>query len=234
MKMKIKASLALLSAITCTSSVFAQESSDVVVRSKSERVVYEDTSEFHRLNKSANINVQLLGIGPGFTSATMVSGGLFINPKSLILLEAGTGKNSFGSGSLNSKYELKTVNFGAHYKRFVGNTFYIKGGAEYTNVKADYSYESKFLTSTSKVRRELEGNLTTASFAIGNQWQWENFTLGCDWFGISAPIASSTTKKNVETTFSDNYDNEAIDADEKTLFKDVSFQAVKFYIGASF
>lgn len=77
------------------------------------------------------------------------------------------------SRALEGNGDLTSIN----YKRFFGNSFYLKSGLYYKNLKTkidlDDFYESKDRTE----RLQAIG----LDFRIGNQWQWDYFTIGVDW-----------------------------------------------------
>jgi hypothetical protein len=98
------------------------------------------------------------------------------------------------------------------YKKFTGNSFYIRSTLFYREMNIDE------VDDTDYVFRDLG-----IGFSIGNQWQWKYFTLGCDWIGINTRLATlhyEDTKRS------------------KALFKTngYSFTAnvLNFYIGYSF
>lgn len=171
------------------------------------------------------------------TYSAGLTGAYFLNSRSLIQVEYLSSNNS--SSFLSSTYETKHKTISAYYKRFAGNSFYWKTGLDYSQLRYTDTYD--YWYSVGNVRRELEGNLVTASFVIGNQWQWDTFTLGCDWIGVSLPVTSDTTKKmatRIEDgdviTEPDDYDKRRLDDDEKQAFKEVRLQALRFYLGFSF
>jgi hypothetical protein len=43
-----------------------------------------------------------------------------------------------------------------------------------------------------------------ADFAIGNQWQWRHFTLGCDWVGVSVPFYTQVTESDASVIAGDH------------------------------
>lgn len=58
------------------------------------------------------------------------------------------------------------------YKKFINNSFYYAPEVFYLNYLEDRDGEDLKLTGIG------------AGIRVGNQWQWKNFTLGCDWFGM--------------------------------------------------
>lgn len=60
-----------------------------------------------------------------------------------------------------------------------------------------------------------------AGIRIGNEWQWENFTMGCDWIGINKTIIKLHSTGNAGI----------INAPIK---QSTSFALLSFYLGYSF
>ena len=125
---------------------------------------------------------------------------------------------------------LKTNSVGIHAKKFMSNSFYINGGIDYTTMKYDNDYI--FTTSSIKDAYGFEANMISASFVIGNQWQWDTFTLGCDWVGMTLPISHNVTSEYADTSYSTakRYNKE----DQDTLLVNGSPQLLRFYVGATF
>lgn len=86
------------------------------------------------------------------------------------------------------------------YKRYLGNSFYVAPELFYLrsheeingfwgNVFDQYKYASYTSLGT--------------GLRIGNQWTWENFTLGCDWIGIGHRFGTfrKDTSKLQDTTY---------------------------------
>lgn len=99
------------------------------------------------------------------------------------------------------EYEKGTL-IKASSKVFTGNSFYLDGGLFYMESKENRikvlgfssSQDTYDLTEYKKIGGQLR---------IGNQWQWENFTLGCDWIGFGVEVAdlgSKGPRKNEDAT----------------------------------
>lgn len=210
---------------------------ETIVIRKEPAVIYQNTSSYYRINKKLNINAQLFGGGPVKTSGPGLSVGYFIDRNSLVLLELTNGQTSyFLSNSWADNYEfnekIKSTSLGVHFKKFTGNSFYWKIGLDYSRLTAENSYKKWSFTGTNY--STLEGNLLTASLSLGNQWQWENFTLGCDWIGIASPITQSISKRDLSGSDIESLDERRLDDLEKDLFKNSNVIALRFYVGASF
>ncbi len=192
--------------------------------------VYRDSSAFNRINKSFSINYIALGLGPSRSGTIGLNLGFFLDRNSLIDLEVVNGRPLYTSWFTSSEYDIKTNSFGVHYKHFAGNSFYYRIGVDYRNV--DYTYISRdIFTSAELSRSRFKGSSVTATVLIGNQWQWENFTLGCDWIGAAVPITSQTDSESVTGT-SPNPNNLA--DDKNNLLNTTASLALRFYLGASF
>lgn len=102
------------------------------------------------------------------------------------------------------------------FKQFSGNSFYIQPFAYYRDVK-EFEKESFFgsIENRSYTIRDVG-----VGIKIGNQWQWKNLTLGCDWFGINRQV-SRLEEEGDEGFLSFN--------DDRT-----QFTLLNLYFGASF
>ncbi len=218
--------LVLMLSVVCTN-VFADETPVVVVPKPTEDInTGHITSAENRKNKSYFLAGQVAGVGPSESYDNLGSslfGGLYIDPNSLVLLDYTKGYGP--TLCLWCSESIKTNSVGLSYKHFTANTFYFRAGADYRTV--DYSYLS---SSNSSNQYKFKGESVTASFSIGNQWQWENFTLGCDWVGYSLPVYSRiyTESSTGSPTLS------SISDDQDRYVKNGTFSFVRFYLGATF
>jgi len=80
------------------------------------------------------------------------------------------------------------------FKQFSGNSFYVQPFAFYRKHSEE---DSLFLFSSDKRFHEIED--AGLGVKIGNQWQWDNLTVGCDWFGVGRRVVTidETGDKNV-------------------------------------
>jgi hypothetical protein len=173
-----------------------------------------------------NIDHQLLA-GMGSSVAPTWGGSLAyayqFDRKNAIQIEA-----SSGDYPLILLANLKTTMTGVHYKRYVGNSFYFRTGLDARSI----ILEDRGLFSVNSGREFGRTTDLTAAFVIGNQWQWETFTLGTDWVGVNVPI----------TNLSQNIDYSGLNANDKAEIKKswdklgqvTSVQYLRFYLGASF
>lgn len=94
----------------------------------------------------------------------------FIDEKRLVGLDLKVGVQS----EEDSERDQRETSIGVNYKHFLGNSFYLNPKIFYLN--------------WSNPREGFpESNLTTlgAGLVLGNQWQWERFTLGFDWLSLN-------------------------------------------------
>lgn len=185
---------------------------------KSSSTLLKDSSEQNRLGKKWTLQGQLFGAGPTGSSEKALIAGYFLNANSLMQTELGL--SSVGDVAYSSP------RIGLHYKRFFGNSFYAKVGVDYRYV--DYQTTNGYTGGD----ENFQGQSLAAGLVVGNQWQWDSFTLGCDWIGYSLPFASNVI---VENYASNNplHREELQDAQKKYL-ENGAAQALRFYVGYTF
>lgn len=201
------------------------EEAPVLIKKASTEVV-ENSSEHNRMGKKWTAQWQLFGAGANGTSQSALIGGYYLDRNSLVQLEAGGGGMTSSGIFMNSRFELSGTSYGIHYKRFLANSFYFKTGVDYRSVSYSYNY------SYTNALEAFEGNSFALSLVIGNQWQWDNFTLGCDWIGFSAPFASETT--SVTYAGNDSFYRDEIERAKQDYLKNGFAQGLRFYIGYAF
>ncbi|MBX2995101.1 MAG: hypothetical protein KF681_09770 [Bdellovibrionaceae bacterium] len=189
-------------------------------------------SEQNRADKKFQVTAQIVGLGPSIISSSGLQGSMFLDPNSQIMIEATSGSGRpLLNGLFGSDYEYRASSFGVHYKRFVANSFYWRGGVDYRTSSVDYKYTSWVGNPDSTYK--FSGNSVALNFQIGNQWQFDGFTLGCDWVGYSMPIASNVTSEEVNST-DEAYYRRRMKDDQDDFLKNGHFNLVRFYLGASF
>ncbi len=206
---------------------------DYVVSPDETEVIAHDSSAYNRLDKTVDLDVILFGIGPSLSLTTGIDVGYFLSRNSLLILEATSGKlgaSISASGSqIGASSDLKTSSIGLHFKHFSGNSFYYRTGIDYR--RAEYSYT--FTNGSAIDFERFKGSSGAVDFQIGNQWQWSNFTLGCDWIGLSLPFASAISDEQLSGT-APAYYADWLKNDEDTFVKKLTLNLLRFYLGASF
>lgn len=190
-----------------------------------EKLVERDSSAFHRLDKSYTVQAHLFGFGPGPVSGHGLTAGIYLSPDQVVQFETYGGQSEWYNAT-GSRVESRTL--GVYFKQFSGNSFYFKGGVDYTTVNQTYIYS----WTTTESGYSYRGSKFAATFVIGNQWQWERFTIGCDWLGWSVPITSNSN--NEQTWGNNSYQNEDLRRSKDSFLQNGFPLALHFYLGASF
>ncbi len=202
------------------------EPENVLVVKAEPQVVYEGSSEHNRMNKMYVLTGEM-----GFSVAPMGSGGVNAG---YYLDRNSVAQASYAGGSLKlTDFNIRTKTGSVLYKRFLGNSFYLRAGPGYREIELQYDnwLSSPYFKSNGFKDVGVSRSLV-ADVAIGNQWQWENFTLGCDWVGAMIPIADLGSQVRTDG-FSDAEKRDVNDQWDR-LQKITSSQLLRFYIGASF
>lgn len=124
-------------------------------------------------------------------------------------------------------------------REFVGNSFYLEAGlaTHQKHVRTlDYTYDFRANGSLGVAYYE-EQKYTRSDFGvlfgIGNQWQWENFTLGCEWVGAYVPIGAAGFASKAQR----HYDNgliEDVSPNKRNNKMVTSLRALNFALGWQF
>jgi hypothetical protein len=213
-------------------SAFAVDSDVEVVPQDNKVPVVENSSEFNRMEKSWTFGAQVFGAGPSYATNRGISAGYFLNRNMVVFLEFMTGdyssSSSLSSGSLysSSQVDVDGKSIGAHFKQYVGNSFYYRIGLDVRTF--DYEFSD-----TSGGSAQFKATSVGATFNIGNQWQWKNFHLGCDWIGFTVPLSKSY-KDELLVTGGSFYTAEDLEEDKDVLVEKTTVNLLRFYLGASF
>ncbi len=185
----------------------------------------ETNSQTRRQDKKWFVTGQAVGIGP--IPGTTTSGfafGYFINPDLILSAEAVGGNSSGTFFDFFSNRKLRYNSAGMHLKNFLSTNFYIKGGVDYNRFSEDYS--SLFFGASS---HGFESEFYSGAIAIGNQWQFSHFTIGCDWVGYTLPISSKITSEYYSSASEKTY----LEDDESRYTKMGGAEGLRFYLGFS-
>lgn len=196
------------------------------------------TSSAKRVGKNTMLTAQIGGMGTtydGNTPATYLMGGsagFFLNSDLILSVDL----QSFvgGNGYVFDSNRVTEKSLGVSLKKFAGNSFYVSGGLDARRVQYEQTKETWLIFSTDqKSTMSFEGNLLSANLALGNQWQFTGFTLGCDWIGVSLPLSSQITKSTVAGDVSASAQTDYDNAQEALLHK-INYRVARLYLGASF
>lgn len=163
----------------------------------------------------------------GFAVAPVVSGGLgagfYIDHNSLI-------EAQFSNGTLHYLFfDIEATTFEITYKHFFSNSFYTRVGAAYRRILLSNAW---FFFSSQTIGEIGSVDSLAADIAIGNQWQWDSFTLGCDWIGYMAPVA--ILNRSFDPHGATGSDLKDLDKAWDDLANVGSYQFLRLYLGMSF
>jgi hypothetical protein len=169
-----------------------------------------------RQNKKYIVDAQILGLGFS-TNVQKIGAGIYMNPSSTLQLNLYSLKEQ--TAAQGQKVDGKTAGVGSAievaYKNYHSNSFYTQFGLyKRTQTIATHTIHNFYSSAaTGAVGGDIDD--MGINFKIGNQWNWDTFTLGCDWVGYNHAL-SKKTSGTVE------------DSDVSGL------SLLGFYVGASF
>ena len=206
-------------------------------RTKKMILVEDDSSHSNREDQKVTTTITLLGFDDGTVQG--IDAGYFIRPDLVIAakFEQSTLALDFFEIDL-FKYNVKT--FGVYGKKFFGNSFYTNAGLSFkSRYLQGIDLETDDKTEGSKtysVRYTQETTEIIPALAIGNQWQWDHFTLGCDWFGINfSPMSQSVKKNDVRrVNILTNEDEGESSSSPREIPKSTSVRLLALYLGVCF
>lgn len=202
---------------------------DVVIVKEQPGTIYEDSSEHNRMNKKYQFTLMPIGFGPGYVMWSSLNFGYFLDRNSALMLSVGNLNRQSRTCTGAMSCDISGNSISMSYKKFTGNTFYFNNTLNYRIVKYK---EAENFGNPSDYDYSFEGNALSLDFSIGNQWQWQNFTMGCDWIGVSIPVSSSTKNETLSGDAASAHSS--IDDHKGYFLESFSFRSLYFYIGASF
>jgi hypothetical protein len=183
-------------------------------------IVYRDppSSQTHRMegNYKYQLNAGFAGVEYVGIGATTVGLGYFLSPKSMLSLKYANQNGTNGDEAT----KMRSLTLG--YRYFTGNSFNIMPTVYYRRSNSVH-YKTAFFTGAVE-RSTLIYEDVGVGFRIGNEWQWDHFTLGTDWFGINAKVIQLNKEKH----------NGSGDFDLFSIEEDVTITMLSFYIGYTF
>lgn len=191
-----------------------------------QNAVLRNSSEHNRMNKKFTVSTDLTGVGANQTNHAGISGSYFLNRNALVMAEInkGSADGRYFFTSDEDDFNINGNSFGLYFKKFNGNSFYFRTGLEYRNVNYEYANYSESYSFS------FSGSSLAAAFIIGNQWQWENFTLGCDWVGLGVPVWSTLANEKLSNQL---YKGDLGYAQDRYV-RATYIHLLRFYVGASF
>lgn len=192
-----------------------------------------------RAKKRFMVAGEVIGQGPSGAYGQGVNFGILFNDRSMLTIELNGGRSSIGESSdsdgnyLWDGQEIKSgYSFGVGYKHFLANSFYIKTGLDLRTFQYKY-VNTPWNSSSAATSRKFSGDSAAVSFSVGNQWQYDYFTMGCDWFGLEAPFVSRIydVSYSSNTTGADREDHRR---DMNRYVTGLGATFLRFYLGATF
>lgn len=202
---------------------------------------YDNNSKRQRPRFVGTITV--LGYaGGGITGG---DGGYFVRPNLAIMGRYEQASlNSFVIDIAGVKHSIKS--YGLYGKKLLGKSFYANFGLFHRILEASTfdslpgtaptvsapSESTELITTT--WREVHKATQQDVEIAIGNQWHWNHFTLGCDWVGAIIPI-SRKVEKNERQKLNKDGEYEA-DSSSQPAFQHTfsKIRLLAFYMGLSF
>lgn len=176
----------------------------------------------HRVGKTVFVGIEPLGRLP--STGYGLRAGYYISPDSLVGLSY-----SFAKLETNNAVS-ESLLFEVTYKRFFTNSFYMDAGFASDAIGVTYQVRS---SANAYEKVESSGELKRLGLVLhmGNQWQWNHFTLGCDWVGHHLPLQRSESFK---PSAGGNPEDEDRQKDEVRKKVRSTLQLARFYVGISF
>jgi len=115
------------------------------------------------------------------------------------------------------------------YKQFEYNSFYWRVGGGVRQYKVTTDLDA--ITGSDLVSTGVASSVGV-DFAIGNHWQWENYSMGCDWIGFFQPVAGSYSYTKPNGAKDSSYTD--AETDLKEMSKNGNVEFLRFYLGAAF
>lgn len=176
----------------------------------------------HRVGKTVFIALEPLGRlstpGYGFRA------GYYLFPDSLVGINY-----ALGNVNLNGAIYDSTL-IEVTYKRFLTNSFYMDAGFASEQIDVKYNVVSAALPVAS-VESNAEFQRWGVVLHMGNQWQWNHFTLGCDWLGHQLSLSR---KESFNPAGAGDPGDEARQKRDVKKAARSTLQVLRFFLGFSF
>lgn len=173
----------------------------------------DGTSQGNRVNLTYQVTAGIIGTEYIKYPITL-SAGYYLHPYGILTLRYSALNTSDDHGA----YKMRAVTIG--YRRFFGNSFNIMPTIYYKRNTADMYAEGNkpYVVGSNNLVYEDIGT----GFRVGNEWQWTNFTMGCDWFGLNL------------TNHRIKLEEKGLTSDTKAPMKALTMTLLSFYLGYSF
>ncbi len=190
-----------------------------------DEVVFNDSSEALREGKEWSLVFEPIGFSVAPIASYGLAAGAYLSSDMIMEASYAHGKTDFLIFNIFSDYTA------LHLKKFWGNSFYTNTGFAMRKLGAGFDLES-IATGASDLKASSSTTSIGVELAIGNRWQWDTFTLGCDWIGAFLPIAKISDDIDMPAGAKESEKKEAQD-DWDNLAKTHNYQLLRFYLGVS-
>lgn len=197
----------------------------------------------NRIGKHFGLHLNAFGSEGGNGNSIGLIFSSFLTSNSLLELNiAGSQNTSFRDKNLESRltHQLATLRL----TQFYGNSFFVtygvgvrrfQGAINFTESKqvifGDASQQQKNKYDFYKVKQQDMG----VEIALGNRWQWQNFSMGFDWLGLYLPVykfvADRQRDANPPTASAKTADEAVDDLDFKRRW---GLEGLRFHLGSTF
>lgn len=182
-----------------------------------------DSSEAMRQGKKFSLVVEPIGFAVGVIPSFGAAAGMYLDSNSIV-------EASYVKGGIDFLFiEIESSLAEVRWKQFFGNSFYMNLGAGYRTITFKATLEP--ITGNDDISSQFDVNSFGASIGIGNRWQWDNFTIGCDWIGYFVPFSSSGDSDVGNEA--DPVDKADLEDSVDRIGKSASSQLLRFYLGVS-
>ncbi len=226
-------------------STWAIEDSEIKLTHKAHREDHElfaDSSEANRLGKKWTIQLASPDTSTSLISGSGIAAGMFLDRNTQVIVDIKKGTaltdysrfewNLMDGYSAHFKPTPQYTQVAVNYKRFLGNSYYLRAGGAYSSM--DYTFD---LTGSQFAEDRWVSSFSSQALllvaGIGNQWQWENITFGCDWIGVATPVIYQIHRETPPPSKATEYVKK-FEKDEKTYVRNSSISLLRLYLGASF
>jgi hypothetical protein len=194
-------------------------------------------SATNRQGKFYGLHINIAGSEGGLGYSQGVIFSKFLNHDKLLELNLAI-SNGYEDIGFNQKHAVYRY-YAARYTQFLSNSLYLTGGIAYryfhgqvsTRLDASNAIEPSSRIQFYQTKKEDAG----IDIALGNRWQWNEFSLGFDWFGLYAPqltISDSRQRDVIPNSADRDQSNRAVRSMD--LIRQVGFQTTRLYVGATF
>ena len=182
------------------------------------------SSEAKRESLKGEVLFDLVGFTPSPTSGIAL--GYYLKPRHILSVRYGE-----ASGVLSNMDEKI---YSVTIKSFWANSFYTNMGLSKRDYKYKWdawNYDASGSISTS-TQTKADRTSLGFEFHIGNQWQWDSFTLGTDWIGMFIP--TTTSGSNTAPSNSAASLESIFTASDWNYAKENQVAFLRFYLGWAF